>query len=713
MAIITFGKGYYYEVQLDSGSESVQSIVANSNRITVTKPAWYIKGGRHYSGENHGRYFAFDSQNPIAMRIFHESDGGWYEGFSEGVFPSQQTNTVPNATTWATLPSSSITLRTVDLFNTTNRSQRTVKLYASVSNVKSVLASSHDEVIIGEVDNLYGAMEVDVTLDAPPDISQYELSGQKDGVWWTEDTAGESNTSIKVDASKILQYGAWAKHSALTLGNVTLEVDDATNILKFPVVGVQAGTYTPTLEVTDTRGQTSTGTLEPIEIRQYYPVECDIELLSNTRGYWVNRTTVEAVVSNIVPPEDYTCTKIALLVGGQNITTQINGTETTVSLKIQLENTGEFTPEVRVYDSRGFYERHYLDPITVGEYAAPTIGSMSLDRTSSRGVAEDDGTFGLITLPINYTALASKLLEPIIELKTDGTSYTPSVTWYSYWDSTNGISNPIDWTSYYNPSSPATIYGLVTGYGEYSKLSTEHSYQITATARDELEQSASVTQILATAFYTIDFLAGGHGIAFGQPSVQDGFECNMDATFHQDLVAQDMTTQEVSDFVSSLNVGGGDEIINLFYPVGSYYETSDTTFNPNTAWGGTWVLEAEGIVHVSAGTSYPVTHANDNAGVGAKDGGESTVTLSLEQIPSHNHGSAGPAFSWNFLAWTGSNPTGKQGENFNLKSPGSGSALGTVYGSFSSAHTHSNNGGGHAHTNMQPYIVVNRWHRTA
>lgn len=25
------------------------------------------------------------------------------------------------------------------------------------------------------------------------------------------------------------------------------------------------------------------------------------------------------------------------------------------------------------------------------------------------------------------------------------------------------------------------------------------------------------------------------------------------------------------------------------YPVGSYYETSDTTFDPNIAWGGTWV----------------------------------------------------------------------------------------------------------------------------
>lgn len=29
-------------------------------------------------------------------------------------------------------------------------------------------------------------------------------------------------------------------------------------------------------------------------------------------------------------------------------------------------------------------------------------------------------------------------------------------------------------------------------------------------------------------------------------------------------------------------------LIDLFYPVGSYYETSDTDFDPNKKWGGTW-----------------------------------------------------------------------------------------------------------------------------
>lgn len=28
-------------------------------------------------------------------------------------------------------------------------------------------------------------------------------------------------------------------------------------------------------------------------------------------------------------------------------------------------------------------------------------------------------------------------------------------------------------------------------------------------------------------------------------------------------------------------------LLDMFYPVGSYYETSDGSFNPNTSWGGT------------------------------------------------------------------------------------------------------------------------------
>ena len=50
--------------------------------------------------------------------------------------------------------------------------------------------------------------------------------------------------------------------------------------------------------------------------------------------------------------------------------------------------------------------------------------------------------------------------------------------------------------------------------------------------------------------------------------------------------------------------------VDMIYPVGSYYETSDTTFDPNTAWGGTWenvkreALRATGSKTVNAAQNY-------------------------------------------------------------------------------------------------------------
>lgn len=35
-------------------------------------------------------------------------------------------------------------------------------------------------------------------------------------------------------------------------------------------------------------------------------------------------------------------------------------------------------------------------------------------------------------------------------------------------------------------------------------------------------------------------------------------------------------------------------VISLVYPVGSYFETSDTLFDPNVSWGYTWVLDTQG-----------------------------------------------------------------------------------------------------------------------
>lgn len=36
------------------------------------------------------------------------------------------------------------------------------------------------------------------------------------------------------------------------------------------------------------------------------------------------------------------------------------------------------------------------------------------------------------------------------------------------------------------------------------------------------------------------------------------------------------------------------QLLDLFYPIGCYFETSNTEFDPNTSWGGTWEKITDG-----------------------------------------------------------------------------------------------------------------------
>lgn len=145
------------------------------------------------------------------------------------------------------------------------------------------------------------------------------------------------------------------------------------------------------------------------------------------------------------------------------------------------------------------------------------------------------------------------------------------------------------------------------------------------------------------------------------------------------------------------------------HPVGSIYESTDST-SPATLFGGTWEEMEAGLVLVSQGTakSGTVFTAGDT-------GGEEKHTLTTGELPSHNHtGTTSSAGAHNHtftLGFNTDNPSGK------TPAPAGASNYGSYTTSWNGDHTHTfttnSVGGGASHNNLQPYLIVYRWKRTA
>ncbi len=152
------------------------------------------------------------------------------------------------------------------------------------------------------------------------------------------------------------------------------------------------------------------------------------------------------------------------------------------------------------------------------------------------------------------------------------------------------------------------------------------------------------------------------------------------------------------------------------YPVGSIYVNATSSTNPSSLLGfGTWEAFGAGRVMVGSGGSFSGT------------GGDSTVTLSTSNLPSHNH-----TFSANFSgttdAGTATITTGKfpnySADNFTAgRNTLEEAALSGNTATFTSSHTHGfsgsvsgdtgSTGSGSSFSIMNPYIVVYMWKRTA
>ena len=125
----------------------------------------------------------------------------------------------------------------------------------------------------------------------------------------------------------------------------------------------------------------------------------------------------------------------------------------------------------------------------------------------------------------------------------------------------------------------------------------------------------------------------------------------------------------------------GKTVFDMVYPVGSVYVSVNST-SPETLFGGKWVQIKDKFL-LSAGDTY-------KAGA---TGGEATHVLNVDEMPRHNHSIDNLNASGSTTPYMTVQAQEKKGYGGNVQ---------TFF-----------TGGGQAHNNMPPYIVVYIWQRTA
>ena len=321
---------------------------------------------------------------------------------------------------------------------------------------------------------------------------------------------------------------------------------------------------------------------------------------------------------------------IASYVIAANGVTYTGATATTEALKA----AGSSPITVTVKDKRGRSNTASYT-MNVQAYAFPRLTQLTVRRCDADGTENEQGEYIRAAFSAAITSLSSKntAAYKLRYKKSTATSFTEVAL-----------------------SALANVYTVNEGVHIFAADSSS-SYDVEVVATDRHGSTTRATSA-STAFTLMNWGADGTSMGIGK-------------------VAEKANTLQIGLDVEFLGKVSG-AIFDAIYPVGSIYLAYNHT-NPSTLFGGTWTRMTDGFLWAS--------RATDTIG---QTGGEKTHTLTVDELPSHTHGSvySGNVSGTKTHAW--------------LASGGSSMAYGTIAA-----------GGGGAHNNMPPYIQVSIWRRTA
>ena len=192
-----------------------------------------------------------------------------------------------------------------------------------------------------------------------------------------------------------------------------------------------------------------------------------------------------------------------------------SGTATSVTSSV-LQYSGTKTYTVTVTDTRGRTASKNVS-ITVQPYAAPTISSISVQRCTSNGTIDENGTYAYVTVNSSYSTLnGANTRTVVLTNSANSTATTVQAT-----TNTNG-----SWSG---------VYG--------SGFAVGTTYTITATIKDTAYgATATKSGTLKAASRPININWNGKGVSIGAMSTKQAFEVSMPAEFNDTLIAKSNLT---------------------------------------------------------------------------------------------------------------------------------------------------------------------------
>lgn len=353
-----------------------------------------------------------------------------------------------------------------------------------------------------------------------------------------------------------------------------------------------------------------------------------------------------------------------------------------------IQNSGTLSYTITVTDSRGRTATK-SGSVNVVAYNPPSLTNVSAKRAnSSYAVDESSGTYALLHFKVGFTSLSNKNVTSFyIQYRASGASS---------WNKINSWANNYTLNQDYKAgnlfASTTTTYEIA--FGVKDKFMSDYSWQI----------------VTVTPTYTlINFGKDGKSLTFFG---QDANNPNR-LTVNGDLVSNKYKFSSVSENTSSTHVlvENGNEIqyrdwnklVNsiksAMYPVGSVYITYNNV-NPGTFLGGTWERFGQGRTLVGEGTgndgstSMSFTTAGDTGG---------------KYKSTHYHVTS---FGWDMNAFYAGKPDGAKNGDYNRTSVIPNGYIINA-GSSQTSQSRLNWTDDRTISNVQPYIVVFFWRRTA